>query len=177
MRWRCCQTSANQSLVGQVLCPLCCAKSAPLVQCGGTLGFEVRSAGEASFLVEVVRNGGMEGCERLKTSHMPEPEHRPLSSSEWQVRILRPIIWLAAVLRTRVRSELLQSGALRAKLFGDENLCAAMFAHCILKGLQRSLLVAGCLTSAPIGQNQGVRQRASNGRRTHEACAQDRFRR
>ena len=50
----CCQTNANQSLQGQYGCPLCRAKTAPLGESGGAVGFEMWSAGEASFLVEVV---------------------------------------------------------------------------------------------------------------------------
>lgn len=50
----CCQTNSNPSLQGQYGCPLCRAKTAPLGESGGAVGFEMWSAGEASFLVEVV---------------------------------------------------------------------------------------------------------------------------
>ena len=51
---------------------------------------------EAALLVEVVVDGGVDGGELLQTSHPPEAQHRPLPSSEWQVRILRPVVEPAA---------------------------------------------------------------------------------
>ncbi len=50
------------------------------------------SAGERSFLVEVVVDGGMDGGEFLQTSHTPETLHRTFASSKRQVRILNPVI-------------------------------------------------------------------------------------
>jgi hypothetical protein len=35
--------------------------------------------------VEQVVDGGVDGGEHLQTSHPPKPQHRPLSSSEWQM--------------------------------------------------------------------------------------------
>jgi hypothetical protein len=34
----------------------------------------------------------MDGGEFLQTSHPPEAQHRPFSSSEWLVRVLGPIV-------------------------------------------------------------------------------------
>ena len=42
--------------------------------------------------IEMVADGGMNGGEFLQTSHAAEPLHGPFSSSEWQMRILRPIV-------------------------------------------------------------------------------------
>jgi hypothetical protein len=47
---------------------------------------------ETAILVEVVEDGGMDGDEFLQTSHPPKALHRPLSSSEWQVRILSAVV-------------------------------------------------------------------------------------
>jgi hypothetical protein len=38
----------------------------------------------------------MGGDEFLQTSHAPEPKHRPLASSEWQVGIFCPVVHPAA---------------------------------------------------------------------------------
>ena len=81
----CWQTNSNQSPLGQQDCPLFGTKTAPLSESGGTSSLEVRSAGETAFLVEVVRDRGMDGGEFLKTSHPPETKHRPLASSEREV--------------------------------------------------------------------------------------------
>lgn len=80
---RCCQTGSNQSPQGQDSCPLCRAETAPLGESGCAVGLEDGSAGETAFLVEMVRDGGVDGGELLKTSHPPKTEHRPLPSSEW----------------------------------------------------------------------------------------------
>ncbi len=79
--WRCCQTNANQSLVGQWHCPLCRAEPAPFVKSGSAVQLEEVSGGEATLVVEVVENGGVDGGELLKTSHLPEPLHCSFSSS------------------------------------------------------------------------------------------------
>jgi hypothetical protein len=88
----CCQTNANQSLQGQYGCPLCRAKTAPLGESGGAVQLESRSGSEAALRVEMVADRGMDGGEFLQTSHPPEAQHRPFSSSEWQVRVLGPIV-------------------------------------------------------------------------------------
>ena len=82
---RCCQTNANQSLLGQSHCPLSRAKTTPLGKCGGAGFLEMISAGEAAFLVEVVVDGRVDGGELLQTSHAPESLHGTFSSSKRQV--------------------------------------------------------------------------------------------
>ena len=82
---RCWQTNSNQSLVCQGYCPLCLAKTAPLSESSGAVGFEMISLGETALLVEVVEDGRVDGGKLLKTSHAPEPKHRPLPSSEGEV--------------------------------------------------------------------------------------------
>ena len=90
-KW-CCQTNANQSLVGQGYCPLCRAETAPLCESGGAVGLEMISPGETSLLVEVVEDGGMDGGELLKTSHAPEALHCAFSSSEGEMGVLHTIV-------------------------------------------------------------------------------------
>jgi len=65
------------------------ARRAPLGESDGTVSLEDVATGEAAFLVEVVRNGGVNRSKFLQTSHAPETKHRHLLPSEWQVRILR----------------------------------------------------------------------------------------
>ena len=88
----CCQTNANQSLVGQGYCTLCGAESAPLRESGGAVGLEVISLGEIALLVEVVEDGRVDGGELLKTSHAPEALHRAFSSSEGEMGVLHSVV-------------------------------------------------------------------------------------
>jgi len=81
----CWQTNSNSSPLGQWHCPLCREKIAPLGESSGTVPFENIATGEAAFLVEVVRDGGVDGGDLLKTSHPPEAEHRALPPSKWEV--------------------------------------------------------------------------------------------
>ena len=53
---------------------------------------EVIAGTKVALTVEVVGNGGVGGGEHLHVSHSPEPRHRPLSSSERQVRVLYAIV-------------------------------------------------------------------------------------
>jgi hypothetical protein len=52
----------------------------------------VIALGEASVLIEVVVNGSVDSNEFLQGLHAPEADHCPLSSSEWLMRILGPIV-------------------------------------------------------------------------------------
>lgn len=52
--WLCCQTNANSSQCLQRDLPLGGAELPPLGESGGSVGFEVLTAGEAAILVEVV---------------------------------------------------------------------------------------------------------------------------
>ena len=101
---------------------LCRAEAAPLGQRGGAVYFVVGSAVEAALGVEVVADGGVDGGEHLQTSHAPEPLDRPFSSSERQVRVLRPIVQPAARLLAVARAELLEGCAIGAAPIGDEHL-------------------------------------------------------
>jgi hypothetical protein len=49
----------------------------------------------------------MNGNKFLQTSHLPKAEHRPFSSSKWQVRILSPVVLPAArLLLGRIANDL-----------------------------------------------------------------------
>jgi len=81
----CCQTNANQSQFAEERRISGRAKLTPFGKRGGSVELEDASAGEAAFVVEVVVDGGVNSGEFLQTSHAPEPKHRPLASSQWQV--------------------------------------------------------------------------------------------
>lgn len=100
------RTSLTQGHTG---CPLCDAKAAPLGESGGAVLFEHGSAGEAAVAVEVVGDGGVDRGEFLQTSHAPKPLHRPLASSERQVRVLRPVVQPATALLTVAYSDFLRA--------------------------------------------------------------------
>ena len=83
---RCCQSNGNLSPVGRSL-PypgLALAHEGLATQPGrlSVVGLVGLSADEVAFLVEVVVEGAVDGGELLEGLHLPEPQHRPLSSSE-----------------------------------------------------------------------------------------------
>ena len=88
----CCQTNANQCQFGRGRGLSGRAELTPLGKGCGAIDFEGVPAGEAAFLVEVIVDGRMDGGEGLQTSHSSEPEHRSLSSSQWQMRVLGAIV-------------------------------------------------------------------------------------
>ncbi len=61
----CCQTNSNQSQFAAETANLSGTKLTPLAKSGGAGQLEGVSAGERSFLVEVVVNGGVDGGEFL----------------------------------------------------------------------------------------------------------------
>ena len=77
-----CQTDSNWSHQGQDGVPLRRTEIAPLSKSCGAVSLENVPAGEAAFLVEMVEDRGVDGCEFLQTSHPPKALHRPLPSSE-----------------------------------------------------------------------------------------------
>ena len=64
---------------------LSCKKPAPLDQSSGAALLKMGAVYVAAILIEVVKHGGMDGGKFLQTSHLPEPLHRALLSSEWLV--------------------------------------------------------------------------------------------
>ena len=76
---------------GETLLNLC-RKDFPLCQCGRAAGFVGFSVGEVAFGIEMVVNRSVHGSEFLQRLHLPKSQHRSLSSSERQVRILRSIV-------------------------------------------------------------------------------------
>ena len=60
-------------------------KLAPLRESDGSVALEIVSGVEMSFLIEEVVDGGMNGGEFLQTSHLPETEHGPFSSSKQEM--------------------------------------------------------------------------------------------
>ena len=129
---RCCQTNSNQSLVGQWLCPLSHAETAPLGKSGGAVQLEEVSAREAALLVEVVRDGSVDGSKLLQTSHAPEPKHCSFPSSERQVRVLGPVVHPPACFLQILGTKIPQCRAVGAQLVGDKSLAPAVLAHCFL---------------------------------------------
>lgn len=61
---------------------LSCKKSTPLDQSSGAALLKMSAVYVATILIEVVKDGSVNGGKFLQTSHLPEPLHRPLLSSE-----------------------------------------------------------------------------------------------
>ena len=101
----------------------------PLGKSGGPVELEIGPAVEMSFLVKMVLDGGVDGNELLQTSHLSEAEHGPFPPSNWQVRILSPVIQPAAnFLSVSVANDLHRS-PVRAKFVGYDNLRRAKAFH------------------------------------------------
>ncbi len=90
----------------------------------------------------------MNGGEFLKTSHASKPQHRALSSSEGQVRILSPIVEPASGRLPSAGADFAQGGSIGPEFVGHDLLSSAMFAHCFLQEFQRGLLVSGLRNEA-----------------------------
>ncbi len=89
---RCWQTNANQSLFAQTQPASGRAEAAPRDESCGAVELEVCLAGKTVFRVEGVKDGGVDGSELLQTVDAPKPQHRPLASSERQMRVLGTIV-------------------------------------------------------------------------------------
>ena len=85
----------------------------------------------------------MNSGELLETSHAPEPEHCPLSSSEWQVRILRSIFEPPTGFLTGACANVAQGGSIGSELISNNLFGSAILTHCLLWEFQCGLLVAG----------------------------------
>ncbi|SDK84467.1 Subtilase family protein [Aliiruegeria lutimaris] len=125
----CWQTNSNQSQQGQDRCPLYRAETAPLSESSGAVLLEVGSGREAALRVEMVENRGVDGCKQLQTSHPSEPLHCSLSSSKWQVRILRPVVEPATGFLTTDRADLLQRGTIRSEAVSHDDFRPAVALH------------------------------------------------
>jgi hypothetical protein len=81
-----------------------------LGESGGAVRLEDGVGGEAAFLVEVVEDGRVNGCELLQRSHAPEAEHGPFTFSKRLVRIFRTIVGPTADLMVIGTVEFAQRG-------------------------------------------------------------------
>jgi hypothetical protein len=91
---------------------------------------------------EMIVDGGVDGGEGLQRSHAPEAQHRPLPSSQWQVRVLRPIVEVASCLLKSGGAHLAQSRAVRAQTIRDDRLRRSMPPHRFLQEFQRRLAIS-----------------------------------
>ncbi len=73
-----------------------------------------------SFLVEVIVDRAVNRGEFLQTSHAPEPEHCPFSSSKRLVRILGAVVQPAAKLALVDGANFLQGRAIRCQTIRDD---------------------------------------------------------
>ena len=83
----------------------------------------------------------MDGGVLLQSAHAPKPEHRPLPSSERQVRILHAIVQPASGLLPVGFTEIPQSRTEGPKLVRNEDVHPTVLLHGFLQEFQRSLLV------------------------------------
>ncbi len=113
-----------------------------LAKSGGARQLESISACERSFLVEVVVDGGMDGCEFLQTSHPPETLHRAFASSERKVRVLDAVVEPPARLLFFGSTKLSESGPTRCEAIRDDVFRFTVPLHQFLEEFQCRLLVS-----------------------------------
>ncbi len=115
-------------------------KLPPLGKSDAACQLEGVSTDKRSFHVEVVVNGGMDGDEFLQTSHTPETQHGPFSSSKRQLRVrdavveppARPLFFGSAKLSERgsVCGEAIRDDgfhfAVSLHQFPEETLCSPL---------------------------------------------------
>ena len=83
----------------------------------------------------------MNGGEFLQTSHLPETEHGPLSSSKRQVRVLGAIVEpTEGFLSTGIANDL-HGGAIGPQFVGHDNLRLAVTLHGIPEEFQRCFAI------------------------------------
>ena len=82
-----------------------------------------------ALLIEMVADGRMNGGEFLQTSHAAEPLHGSFSSSEWQVRILGPIVHPAARFLLVSIADILHCRAVGSEFVGHQVMRASVALH------------------------------------------------
>ena len=117
-------------------------KATPLGESGGAGELVVIAALEVALRWKVVVDRGVDGCELLQCSHAPEPQHRPFSSSEWQVRILGPVVEPAPHLAVVAAAWLLERRPVGSQAIRDDGLGSAMPFHGFLEEFQRGLAIS-----------------------------------
>ena len=83
----------------------------------------------------------MDGDEFLQTSQLPEVLHRPLPSSERQMRILGAIVQPAPSFPPVRIANFLNSSTVGAQFVSNDSIRSAVASHCILYKLQCSSLI------------------------------------
>jgi len=114
----------------------------PLRQRGGAAFLVCLSINEVAFGVEVIVQAGVNGSEFLQRLHLPEPQHRPLPSSERKVGILSPVVQPAANLLLRPIADVIHSRPVGAQPIGDDRLRRTVTLQRLLHKPQRRWLVA-----------------------------------
>lgn len=84
----------------------------------------------------------MKGCKFLQTFHSPKPQHSPLSSSKWLMRILSTIVQPSTTLALFECSYSLDRGAIGRQSIGHERFDLAMPSQRFPEEFQCSLLIA-----------------------------------
>jgi len=120
------------------------AKVPPLGQCGGSAILECLPVA-AAFRVEVIVDGAVQRGESLQTSHPPEAGHRPFTSSERLVAVLRLIVHAAPRLALASHARNRHDGTIqyqpsRIDCFGatmPEQWCPQEFKRSLLAALLR----------------------------------------
>ncbi len=94
------------------------------------------SAGERSLLIKMVVDGGMDGGEFLQTSYASETLHGAFLLSEWQVRVLNPVIEPPTRLLLFQRAQFCERSLVGSEAICDDLFGTAVPLHQFLEGFQ-----------------------------------------
>lgn len=93
-------------------------------------------------MIEVIVDGGVNSGECLQTSHAPEAEHGPFSSSKRQVRILCSIVQPTTGFLPSRSADLIECCAVGTQPVGHDHFGLSVLTHCFSEEFQRGFLVA-----------------------------------
>lgn len=89
----------------------------------------------------VVQRGGHRG-EFLQRFHPPEPQHRPLSSSEWKMRVLDPVVHPATHLAAITVAEFAHRGGVLSESVSNDRLGPTVTLQSLLQKGQSRCFIA-----------------------------------
>ena len=95
-----------------------------------------------SFKVEVVGEGGLDGCEFLQGFHRSKAQHSSLSSSKWQVTVLSSIVEMSPHVLTTGDTKSAKSSSIGGKTIRDDSLRSSVPFQLFFQELERGMPIS-----------------------------------
>ena len=109
---------------------------------------EIWSGVEAAFRIEQVVNRGVDRCEFLQTSHSLEAQHRPFSSTQWQMGIFRSVVQPTTTNLLLCVADDLHRSTIWPQSIGHYFIRPTVPSHCFSQEFQGGFLVSGLCDKA-----------------------------